>query len=92
LKELNLNGNFLHDDGAEQIAKAINTNTKNVLKKLECGWNGIGDIGITALANAIEESSKSNHISLRVLGLAVSFCFFNNLNFAISHHHSNIWQ
>ncbi|KAG7359458.1 leucine rich repeat LRR-containing protein [Nitzschia inconspicua] len=65
LKELNLDGNFFHDGGVEQIANAISANRNSVLEKLYVGWNGVGDDGATALAKMIERSQ-----TLQVLGLA----------------------
>lgn len=65
LKVLNLDGNFLHDEGAEHIAQAITENKDVVLEKLFLGWNGIADDGATALAKMMEANS-----TLQVLGLA----------------------
>mmetsp|Transcript_37350 Transcript_37350/g.57949 ORF Transcript_37350/g.57949 Transcript_37350/m.57949 type:complete len:1510 (+) Transcript_37350:109-4638(+) len=65
LKVLNLDGNFMHDEGAEQIAKAMASNRQSVVEKLFLGWNGISDEGATALAKMMEENS-----TLQVLGLA----------------------
>ena len=65
LKVLNLDGNFMHDEGAEQIARAISVNRVTVIEKLFIGWNGISDEGATALAKMMEENS-----TLQVLGLA----------------------
>ena len=81
LEELNLAGNMLHDDGLEQLATALvynykNNTNKNVggtspspLTHVSLGWNGIGDTGILALANAIE--IMGSDCSIEVLGLAV---------------------
>jgi len=65
LEILNLDGNFMHDEGAEQIAVAISENNKCQLQKLYLGWNGISDDGATALAKMMEVNQ-----SLEVLGLA----------------------
>jgi len=65
LKVLNLDGNFMHDEGVEQIAKAIAMNKKSAMKKLYLGWNGISDDGATALAKMMEVN-----VTLQVLGLA----------------------
>eukprot|EP00536_Pseudo-nitzschia_multiseries_P011576 jgi/Psemu1/206232/e_gw1.403.37.1 len=65
LQELNLDGNLLHDGGAEYIAESIQTNKRCILKKLHLGWNGISDDGVQALAKAMESNN-----SLEVLGLA----------------------
>lgn len=65
LKVLNLDGNFLHDEGAEHIAHSITENKNAVLEKLFLGWNGIADDGATALAKMMEANS-----TLQVLGLA----------------------
>jgi len=64
--ELNLDGNCLHDEGAEFVADALHLNRHNcVLKKLYLGYNGIGDSGTIALAKTLESNT-----SLRILGLA----------------------
>ncbi|KAL3915322.1 MAG: hypothetical protein SGILL_005710, partial [Bacillariaceae sp.] len=65
LKELNLDGNFLHDEGAEQIANYFSVNRKAVIEKLFLGWNGIADDGASALAKMMERNQ-----TLQVLGLA----------------------
>jgi hypothetical protein len=65
LKTFNLDGNFMHDEGAEQISKAIAENKGSIIEKLYLGWNGISDDGATALAKMMEVNS-----SLQVLGLA----------------------
>ena len=66
LLELNLDGNCLHDEGAEFISDALRLNNHNcMLNKLYLGYNGIGDSGATALAKALESNS-----SIQVLGLA----------------------
>ncbi|VEU43876.1 unnamed protein product [Pseudo-nitzschia multistriata] len=65
LKELNLDGNLLHDGGAEFIAQSIRSNRRCALKRLHLGWNAIGDDGVRALGKALESNT-----SLEVLGLA----------------------
>eukprot|EP00980_Cylindrotheca_fusiformis_P019269 scaffold6589_cov123-Cylindrotheca_fusiformis.AAC.5 len=65
LKIFNLDGNFMHDEGAEQIASAIGENSNSQIEKLFLGWNGISDDGATALARMMELNS-----TLQVLGLA----------------------
>lgn len=66
LLELNLEGNCLHDEGAEYLADAIYINRHHcVLSKLYLGYNGIGDSGITCLAKALESNA-----SIKVLGLS----------------------
>ena len=65
LKTFNLDGNFMHDEGAEQIATAIASNPKSVIERLYLGWNGIADDGASALAKMMETNS-----TLQVLGLA----------------------
>ena len=65
LKVLNLDGNFMHDEGACTIANAIAQNRDTVIEKLYLGWNGISDEGCTALAKMLEMNA-----TLRVLGLA----------------------
>ena len=64
LRVLNLEGNFIHDEGAESLANGIRTNDSTVLERLYLGWNGIGDGGTIALAKMLEENT-----SMRVLGL-----------------------
>ena len=67
LQELNLDGNCLHDEGAEYIAESlqINKHRGGILQKLHLGWNGIGDNGAIALARPLESNT-----TIRVLGLA----------------------
>ena len=65
LNVLNLDGNFMHDEGAEQISKSIAANRNCKLEKLYLGWNGISDDGATALAKMMEVNA-----TLQVLGLA----------------------
>ena len=65
LKTCNLDGNFMHDEGAEQIADAIASNPKSVIERLYLGWNGIADDGASALAKMMEANA-----TLQVLGLA----------------------
>ena len=65
LKELNMDGNFLHDEGVTQIANSITANRGTVLEKLLVGWNGVSDDGATALSKMIEKNQ-----TLQVLGLA----------------------
>ncbi|CAJ1954740.1 unnamed protein product [Cylindrotheca closterium] len=65
LKIFNLDGNFMHDEGAEQIANAIAANKQSVIEKLYLGWNGISDDGAIALARMMEANE-----TLQVLGLA----------------------
>jgi hypothetical protein len=65
LKVLNLDGNFMHDEGAEQIANAIAGNKRTKMEKLYLGWNGIADEGAQALAKMMEVNS-----TIQVLGLA----------------------
>ena len=61
----NLDGNFLHDEGVEQIGRAISMNKKTALQKLFVGWNGVGDDGAAALAKMIEKNG-----TVEVLGLS----------------------
>lgn len=65
LRVLNMDGNFMHDEGAEHIANAIAENKYTVIEKLFLGWNGIADDGAIALAKMMEANS-----TLQVLGLA----------------------
>jgi len=65
LRELNLDGNCLHDEGVEYIAESLKFNQHRcVLKKLHLGWNGIGDNGTMALAKALEGNR-----TIKMLGL-----------------------
>ncbi len=65
LKVLNMDGNFMHDEGAEHIANAFAENKTTVIEKLYLGWNGMADEGASALAKMMEGNS-----TLQVLGLA----------------------
>jgi Leucine-rich repeat (LRR) protein/O-acetyl-ADP-ribose deacetylase (regulator of RNase III) len=64
LELINLEGNFIHDEGIEAIAKGMNANRRCVLQKLFLGWNGIGDEGCMQLARMLESNN-----SLTTLGL-----------------------
>jgi hypothetical protein len=65
LQLLNLEGNFVHDEGIESIAKGIRANpARTKLSELYLGWNGIGDEGCIQLARMLESNS-----SLLKLGL-----------------------
>jgi len=65
LQLLNLEGNFIHDEGVEAIAKGMIRNVDNTnLKHLFLGWNGIGDEGAIQLARMF-----ANNSSLETLGL-----------------------
>lgn len=64
LELINLEGNFIHDEGIEAIAKGMKANKRCVLQRLFLGWNGIGDEGCMQLARMLE----TNH-SLTTLGL-----------------------
>lgn len=64
LELLNLEGNFIHDEGIEAIAKGMHANKKCALQRLYLGWNGIGDEGCMQIARMLETNS-----SLRILGL-----------------------
>jgi Ran GTPase-activating protein (RanGAP) involved in mRNA processing and transport len=64
LQVLNLEGNFINDEGIELIATGIAANEETALVKLLFGWNGLGDEGMIALAQMIEINS-----SIQVLGL-----------------------
>jgi hypothetical protein len=75
LKELNLDGNFFHDEGAEQIANAISANRKGVLEKLYLGWNGVADDGAKALAEIEMIERDWLRTTLRTMEL-VLYCLF----------------
>ncbi|KAG7373277.1 leucine rich repeat LRR-containing protein [Nitzschia inconspicua] len=63
LQLLNLEGNFIHDEGADAIAKGLIANARNTkLSELYMGWNGIGDEGFIQLARMLE----SNKTLLRI--------------------------
>jgi hypothetical protein len=64
LRVLNLEGNFVSDEGVELIAAGIAANEETALVKLLLGWNGLGDEGMKALAKMIEFNT-----SIEVLGL-----------------------
>mmetsp|Transcript_9746 Transcript_9746/g.22926 ORF Transcript_9746/g.22926 Transcript_9746/m.22926 type:complete len:1441 (-) Transcript_9746:184-4506(-) len=65
LQLLNLEGNFIHDEGVEAIAKGMIRNVDNTnLKHLFLGWNGIGDEGAIQLARMF-----ASNTSLETLGL-----------------------
>eukprot|EP00980_Cylindrotheca_fusiformis_P021712 scaffold8535_cov132-Cylindrotheca_fusiformis.AAC.20 len=62
---LNLEGNFIHDEGVEAVAKGLIRNShKTNLKHLFLGWNGIGDEGAIQLGRML-----SSNKSLETLGL-----------------------
>eukprot|EP00934_Nitzschia_sp_Nitz4_P008939 Nitzschia sp. Nitz4//scaffold12_size214221//58847//63277//NITZ4_001489-RA/size214221-processed-gene-0.151-mRNA-1//-1//CDS//3329534987//8929//frame0 len=64
LELLNMEGNFIHDEGIEAIAKGIQSNRRCALQRLYLGWNGIGDPGCMHLAEMLETNS-----SIHILGL-----------------------
>ena len=64
LKILNLDGNYLHDEGVDTLAVAISENSGSKIEQLMLGWNGIGDDGAIALGRMIEKNG-----TLQVLGL-----------------------
>ena len=64
LQVLNLEGNFVNDEGVELLAAGIAANNETALVKLLLGWNGLGDEGMIALAQMIETNT-----SIQVLGL-----------------------
>eukprot|EP00339_Tiarina_fusa_P021777 CAMPEP_0117079836 /NCGR_PEP_ID=MMETSP0472-20121206/56345_1 /TAXON_ID=693140 ORGANISM="Tiarina fusus, Strain LIS" /NCGR_SAMPLE_ID=MMETSP0472 /ASSEMBLY_ACC=CAM_ASM_000603 /LENGTH=661 /DNA_ID=CAMNT_0004807261 /DNA_START=277 /DNA_END=2260 /DNA_ORIENTATION=+ len=65
LELVNLEGNFIHDEGIEAIAKGLRANHRRTkLVKLYLGWNGIGDEGCMQLAYMLESNT-----SLETLGL-----------------------
>ena len=64
LKVLNLEGNFIHDEGVEAMAQGIAANENTALERLFLGWNGLGDDGAIALAKMLEVNK-----TLKTLGL-----------------------
>lgn len=56
LELINLEGNFIHDEGIEAIAKGIVANKRCTLQRLYLGWNGIGDEGCMQLAKMLERN------------------------------------
>ena len=64
LQILNLEGNFVHDEGIEAVANGISANDKCALQKLFLGGNGIGDEGFISLAKMFESNT-----SIETLGL-----------------------
>lgn len=64
LELINLEGNFIHDEGIEAIAKGMAGNQGCVLHSLFLGWNGIGDEGCMQIATMLETNR-----SLMTLGL-----------------------
>lgn len=65
LQLLNLEGNFIHDEGVEAVAKGLIRNASRTnLNHLFLGWNGIGDEGAIQLARMF-----SSNRSLETLGL-----------------------
>jgi Ran GTPase-activating protein (RanGAP) involved in mRNA processing and transport/O-acetyl-ADP-ribose deacetylase (regulator of RNase III) len=65
LQLLSVEGNFIHDEGVSAIAQGLAANKDTKLEKLLLGWNGIGDIGITAVAEMFTVNQ-----SIRTIGLA----------------------
>lgn len=55
---LNMEGNFIHDEGIEAIATGIRANERCKLERLYLGWNGIGDEGCIQLAKMIETNTS----------------------------------
>ena len=64
LRILNLEGNYIHDDGAESIVRGLLQNDQTLVERLYLGWNAIGNDGTIALAKMLESNT-----SLKVLGL-----------------------
>jgi hypothetical protein len=64
LELINLEGNFIHDEGIEAIAKGIRANRRCKLEKLYLGWNGIGDEGCIQLAYMLESNKSLNTLGL----------------------------
>jgi O-acetyl-ADP-ribose deacetylase (regulator of RNase III) len=58
LQLLNLEGNFIHDEGIAAIAKGLMENAdKTKLSELYLGWNGIGDEGCIHLGRMLESNT-----------------------------------
>jgi Ran GTPase-activating protein (RanGAP) involved in mRNA processing and transport len=64
LRILNLEGNHIHDESVEAIAKGVMENDQTSLERLYLGWNSIEDDGTIALSEMLAVNT-----SLRVLGL-----------------------
>jgi Ran GTPase-activating protein (RanGAP) involved in mRNA processing and transport len=65
LQLINLEGNFIHDEGVEAIAKGLTRNAeKTNLKHLFLGWNGIGDEGSIQLARMFSVNNSLETIGL----------------------------
>jgi len=64
LELINLEGNFIHDEGIEAIVKGMRANPGCVVQSLFLGWNGIGDEGCMQIAAMLE-----TNCSLLTLGL-----------------------
>ena len=62
MAELNLNENNMGDQGAEQIADALKTNT--TLRKLELGLNYITDVGAKSLLEALEANTTLEYLGI----------------------------
>lgn len=64
LELINLEGNFIHDEGIEAIVNGMRSNPDCVVQRLFLGWNGIGDEGCMQIARMLETNK-----SLITLGL-----------------------
>jgi len=72
LKLLNLEGNFIHDEGFQSISHGLRVNSNSnttkrggtKLEEIYLGWNGIGDEGCLFLSRMIESNSTIKKIGL----------------------------
>ncbi|KAG7359457.1 hypothetical protein IV203_034555 [Nitzschia inconspicua] len=65
LKNLNLEGNFLHDEGAEALFRGLQqAGEHGTLQRLYLGWNSISDDGVIALGECIGVNQSLQFIDL----------------------------
>jgi O-acetyl-ADP-ribose deacetylase (regulator of RNase III) len=64
-KNLNLEGNFLHDEGAEALFGGLQqAGEHGTLQRLHLGWNSIGDDGAIALGECIGVNQSLRFVDL----------------------------
>jgi len=65
LQLLNLEGNYIHDEGIELMANGLYKNGGDTqLEELNLGWNGIGDEGCIQIGQMLETNSSLVKIGL----------------------------
>jgi hypothetical protein len=64
LHVLNLEGNYIHVEGVQSLAKGIIANAKSGLERLYLGFNSIGDDGAIILAEVLERSDTLEYLGL----------------------------